>query len=355
MANKRIVFLPKYSSKAPSSRYRIYQYLQFYRKNFEIEIYPLLDDIYIDYLYKKQTNKIALALYVFMSYVKRILLVIFAKRGEVFYIGGGEILPYCSSCFEKYLKCRKISFILDYDDAIFHNYDKNKNRIIRFLYGKKIPKAIAFANHIVTGSPYLTEYAKLYNQNVIEIPTSIDINKYSIKKNATDSIFKIGWIGSKTTSRNILPIIPAIKKIMAEINCEFVLIGFDSELKLGVNCTIKQWNESEEVNDIKQLDIGIMPLEDNPFNKGKCGFKLVQYMACGLPTISTPLDANIKINRDNMNLFASTNDEWYEKMLYIYNNRENYIRIGKKNREIAKKYYSIQSNYQKYIELINRL
>jgi glycosyltransferase involved in cell wall biosynthesis len=98
-----------------------------------------------------------------------------------------------------------------------------------------------------------------------------------------------------------------------------------------------------------------MPLEDNPFNRGKCGFKLVQYMACGLPTISTPLDANIKINRDNMNLFASTNDEWYDKILYIYNNRDIFVKIGKKNREIAREYYSIQSNYQEYIELINRL
>jgi glycosyltransferase involved in cell wall biosynthesis len=277
-----------------------------------------------------------------------------AKYGEIFYIGGGELFPYCSAFFEKYLKFRKIPFILDYDDAIFHNYDKNENKVIRSLYGKKIPKAMASAWYIVTGSPYLTEYARQYNKNIVEIPTSIDINKYSIK-NTTDDVFRIGWIGSKTTSRNILSIIPALKKIMAKINCELILIGFDSTIKLEVNCIIKPWNEIEEVNDIKRFDVGIMPLDDNPFNRGKCGFKLVQYMACGLPTISTPFCANIKINRNNMNLFASTNDEWYDKLICVYNNMDYFSEIGKKNREIAGDFYSIQSNYHKYMDLISGL
>jgi glycosyltransferase involved in cell wall biosynthesis len=297
---------------------------------------------------------IFLILYVLMSYIKRVILVIFAKPGKIFYIGGGELFPYCSSFFEKFLKLKKISFILDYDDAIFHNYDNNKNRIIQLLFKKKISNAMGYASYIVTGSPYLTKYARQYNQNVVEIPTSINIDKYSMKNMGGD-VFRIGWIGSKTTSKNILFIIPALKKIMSEIDCELILIGFDSKIEMEINCIIKPWNELEEVNDIKQLDVGIMPLDENPFNKGKCGFKLIQYMACGLPTISTPLEANIKINRNNMNLFATTNSEWYEKILYVYNNREIFSQIGMKNRAIAKDYYSIQTNYKKYIKLFNEL
>jgi glycosyltransferase involved in cell wall biosynthesis len=351
----KIVFLPKYSAKSPSSRYRIYQYLQFYEKEFKIRIYPLLGDSYFDYLYGKKVNKLFLVLYVLFSYIKRALLILFAQQNTIFYVGGGEFFPYFFSLFEKYLKFRRIPFVLDFDDAIFHNYDDNKNSIIRLLLNKKIPKAIAAASYIVTGSPYLTSYASQFNRNVIEIPTSIDINKYTVKDVSSRKKFQIGWIGSKTTSKNILGIVPALKKVMSEIDCEIVLIGFDAGLHLDIDCKVKQWNEDWEVEDIKQFDVGIMPLDDTLFNRGKCGFKLIQYMACGLSTISTPLEANIKIDQGNGNLFASTNCEWYDKFVYIYNNKELFSEVGRLNRETVKKHYSIQSNCQKYIDLIYSL
>lgn len=350
-----IIFLPKYSSKSPSSRYRIYQYLQFYEKHFKTRIYPLLGDIYFDYLYGRRINKIFLILTILFSYIKRSLLILFARRDTVFYAGGGEFFPYFFPLFEKYLKFRKIPFILDFDDAIFHNYDASKNKIIRFLLGKKIPEAIAAASCVVTGSPYLTSYASRFNQNVIEIPTSIDINRYSLKDMSNYKMFRIGWIGSKTTSKNILGIVPSLKKVASEIDCEIVLIGFDAQLSFDIDCKIKQWNGEREVDDIKQFDVGIMPLDDTLFNRGKCGFKLIQYMACGLPTISTPLETNIKIDQGNGNLFASTSDEWHNKLLYIYNNMELFYRVGKLNRETVERNYSIQSNAQKYIDLVHSL
>jgi glycosyltransferase involved in cell wall biosynthesis len=351
----RIIFLSKYSEKGASSRYRIYQYLQYYYNIFpDIKIYPLLDDFYFHHLYNTDSKNILFK--IFKAYLKRIIIVLFSNRSILFYIGGGELFPYFPSLFEKYLNFRKIKFILDYDDAIFHNYDNNKNKIIQYLLKDKIKKCIKYASCIITGSPYLTNYARKFNSNVIEIPTSIDIMGYSVKQSiGNKDKFRIGWIGSQTTSKNIIQIIPALKRILDETNSEIILIGFNKNLDIGIDCSIIKWDKNLEVEQMKCFDIGIMPLDDNLFNNGKCGFKLIQYMACGIPTIATPLEANIKIDRYKQNLFAATNDEWYSALMYAYQNKNLLIEVGKKNREVVEEYYCIQKNYLKYVSIIKGL
>ena len=98
-----------------------------------------------------------------------------------------------------------------------------------------------------------------------------------------------------------------------------------------------------------------MPLSETLFNKGKCGFKLIQYMAMGKPTISSPLDANIKINRDNGNLFASSKSDWYKSLTYMINNMDQFSKIGVSNTEIIKKYYSIEENSKIIIDIFKKI
>jgi glycosyltransferase involved in cell wall biosynthesis len=98
-----------------------------------------------------------------------------------------------------------------------------------------------------------------------------------------------------------------------------------------------------------------MPLADNDFNKGKCGFKLIQYMACGIITISTPLEANVKINRNKLNLHALVREDWTRELLKVFNNREKYRKLGKENIPVVEMYYSTQSNCGKYVEIFNSI
>lgn len=347
----KILFLPRYSHDGPSSRYRMYQYFKFFREaDIEVEVSSLMEENYVQHFNKSKVKILAL-------YIQRIFIFLKSRRFDLLYIEK-ELFPFLPPFFERLLILLKVKYIVDYDDAIFHNYDLNTNKFIRFLLKNKIPSVIANSEYAITGSPYLTQYAQKFSQNVVEIPTSIDIDKYNLPKLNSNSQFVIGWIGSKTTSFHIVHIADALRQFSKKYDCVIRLIGFDKcqlqELQ-DMPIEVIQWSEGIEVEVLNTFSVGIMPLIDAPFERGKCGFKLIQYMACSIPTISTPLEANVKINRDNHNLFATTIDEWVSALSEMYHNREKYAEIGRKNRDIVERYYTVQVNKDKYIDLFNRI
>ncbi|GAA4802450.1 glycosyltransferase [Litoribaculum gwangyangense] len=342
----RLLFFPKYTEKGASSRYRTYQYLHYFN-DYEIEVFPFFDNRYTP---SQSFKSIKGVFYVAFCYFRRCLNMLRIKRSDLVFLEY-EFMPYLPfNTF--FFKLFNINYIVDYDDAIFHNYDLHPNRFIRFLLKDKVSKVIKFSKTVITGSPYLTGFAKKYNQNVVEIPTSINLNKYNTNNNPISSKFIIGWIGSKATSYNLLSLISVFESLKAkDLNFEIRCIGFDRELEnqfKNLPFFIVDWNSETEVEEISKFSVGIMPLENTAFNKGKCAFKLIQYMACGIPTISTPLPANIKVNRNNFNLFANSKDEWINAFIELNKNPKRFKEIGHLNRIIVENHYSIQSNINLY-------
>ena len=354
MPNK-IHFLTKYSKKGASSRYRTFQYIDYFNEHFSTSIQSLFDD---DYINNRYNSKYINPFTIIKSYFKRLIYLFKIRKNDIVYIEY-EIFPYFPPVFENILKLFNIKFVLDFDDAIFHNYDLNNSFIIRILLKNKIPNIIKKANIIITGSPYLTTYVKKYNEEVFEIPTSINFTKYdfSFQKRTSSDKFTIGWIGTRFTSKNIKLILGALNKFCTKYNVVVKLIGFDSSICPINNPSIHSvnWNNESEIDELLSLDLGVMPLFDQPFERGKCGFKLIQYMACGLPTISTPLESNLKINHNNGNLFATTEIEWYDAFQYVFHNKEYFKKVGELNRDIISKFYSIESNRIKYINIFNSI
>lgn len=358
MSKKHILIFTKYTEKGPSSRYRSFQYRPFLEKEFILSFYPLFDDGYLDNLYK---NKRFNYLQIVRSYLIRIFWVFKYLGTEKIVFVEYELLPYFPPLLEFLFYKTKVKVVLDYDDAIFHNYDKHNNIIVRTLLRNKIKSIAKYADLIIVGSPYLSKYFINYNNNVIEIPTSITFEKY-MKHSPNifvSNLILVGWIGSKTTSENILFIREVIKKIeLLYPQILFKLMGFDTHLKPEINFSNVEfcdWTKENEISFLNSIDIGIMPLIDTPFNRGKCGFKLIQYMAAGKPTISTPLEANVKINRDSDNMFASSIEEWlvcFEKFTCNY---EYYKKVGMYNRDIIEQYYSVEVNSCLYIDYFKNL
>lgn len=353
-----IVYFTKYTDKGPSSRYRSFQYKDILNKEFNIKYYPLFDDHYIDNLYN---NKEINYFQILISYCSRIFQVLKYLRTDKIVFIEYELLPYFPPILEYLLYKTNVKIILDYDDAIFHNYDLHSKKIVRYLYGNKISSVVKYANTVITGSPYLSSYLNRFATNVIEIPTSINFDNYILSHNS-DSLKNdiiIGWIGSKSTSKNIINIIEVIKIIhKLNPNIIFKLMGFDNNLKSQLNLPnvlFYNWSAEEELIFLKEIDLGIMPLEDTSFNRGKCGFKLIQYMAMGKPTLSTPLEANVKINRNNSNLFATNKEEWVECINKFISNESFYREVGLKNQKIVKEYYSVEANSICYINIFNQL
>lgn len=354
MIIKRIIFFTKYTSKGPSSRYRTYQYLDDFRNEYSCIVFPFFDDDYIERLYTGRLSSFSKVLY---YYLRRIWYLLSKPKKKDIVFMEYELMPYFSAWAELYLKFRGIKYIVDYDDAIFHNYDESSNILIRLFLKNKIPKVIKYANHVITGSPYLTDFALKYNKRVTEIPTSVLLKKYDDIEcsNPTDS-FVIGWIGSKSTSCNLLIIKDALERFRQNHSDVIIrLVGVDTITAKEFNINPVTWTEQDELQLLSSFQVGIMPLIGNNFNRGKCGFKLIQYMACGKPTISTPLDANIKINRNKENLHATTNEEWYQAFEEVYTHRTYYSEVGKKNRKLIANYYSVEANAAEYKSIFKSL
>jgi glycosyltransferase involved in cell wall biosynthesis len=346
----KLLFFPRYNKKGASSRYRIYQYLPFF-KGFNIHTYPFFNNNYSpNYNYKSLMG----ILFLISCYSKRFYNMFKLLNKHNICLVQYEFTPYLPfNIF--WFRIFNIKYIVDLDDAVFHQYDQSNNMIIRNILKNKISTVIKNADYVITGSPYLTKYAFKYNKNVLEIPTSINIDNYKwFNKDKSDK-FIIGWIGSKTTSNNLITLIPVFESLQKqEFNFELRFIGFDEELYTKFkHLPLKQikWEPNTEVIEISKFDVGIMPLNDNLFNKGKCAFKLIQYMACGIPTISTPLEANIKVNRSGNNLFSKNNTEWEENFKYCYDNLNILRKSGIQNRSIVEKHYTVQVNYNKYINV----
>ncbi len=351
----KVLFLTKYTYEGASSRYRIYQYISiFTKKGIECIISPFFCDKYIKLLY---SNK-HISSYLLIKYLIRRIIILLSSRKYDLLVIEKELIPYFPPLFEYILHKLKIKYILDYDDAIFHNYDKNNLLIIRKLLGKKINRVMSWASYIVTGSAYLTEYAKKYNKNVIEIPTVVDISKYKLAKKKEDNEFIIGWIGSPSSSEYLISILSSLKKFSTTYNCKIKIIGFDKRLVhilTDLPLEIIEWNEDTEIEEISSFTVGIMPLINSPFAKGKCGFKLIQYMACGMPIIASPIGANLNIVEHNINGFLADNyQDWFKYLEILYSNNELRSYMGNKGKKIVKNKYSLQITSIRYIDIIKK-
>jgi len=350
----KILFLPKHEYMGASSRYRTLQYLSYLKEqNIDFDLKPLFSDAYLTYKYANgKENK----LITIKRILKRIYVVLFeASKYDVLVIEK-ELIPYFPPILECYLKLRKIPYIVDYDDAVWHNYDNHKKAIVRFLFKNKIARVIKNAKSVIAGSEYIKDFALQFNDKVHKIPTVIDMKKYqcSTKKNDTDE-FVVGWIGSPSTSNYIFHISEALKRFTDEYDGIVHLVGFDFKLSLEIrfNHNIISWSEMSEVEEICKFDVGIMPLPETPFERGKCGFKLIQYMGCKKPVIASPVGENNIIVEDGINGFlANDENEFYEQLKLFYTNRDNAKEFGITGFEKVNKLYSLQESQKIYLEVL---
>jgi len=234
----------------------------------------------------------------------------------------------------------------------------NKNYFIRKLLENKIPDVFKNAKAIICGSHYLFNFATKYNNNVHLLPTVIQNKKYNCTEEKIDnSKFIIGWIGSKSTSKYVVEILPALINFLnSKDNVYLHLIGFYKKLQYKMNhpkIQFIEWDESTEIKELCKFSVGIMPLPDTPWTRGKCGFKLIQYMALGLPVICSPVGENKKIVVNRVNgLFAISNDNWVQAFETLYVDSKLRKSMGEKNKAYVSMNYSLASTSKKYLEII---
>ena len=353
----KVLVLTKYSRMGASSRLRTMQYLPLLKNlGFQFTVKSLFDDSYLKHLYDHSSrSKLAVVNYYFIRL--RTLLTI--GKYDIVWIEG-EVFPYMPALVEQLLFISGIKYIVDYDDAIFHNYDLSKNKFIKIFLSKKIDKVMKNSSCVIAGNSYLAERAKLAGAKQIKlIPTVVDHHKYKKTSRLSRDILTIGWIGSPSTQRYVIDIATELQKIYKKHPFRLLLVGATSDAyihfpKLDVD--IREWNEETEIESINDMDIGIMPLKDGPWEKGKCGYKLIQYMACGVPVVASDVGVNRSIiENEESGFLVNEKEEWVHLLLRLLESPALRHEKGENGREIVIKKYSIESQVTTLTEVLSKI
>lgn len=336
----KILYLTKYSRMGGSSRMRSYQYFPFLEKQgMNITVKPLFGDRYLSLLYSSG-NPIQFAV---LGYIKRFFVLFTVFRYERIVIEK-ELFPYLPATFEILLSFFGVKYIVDYDDAIFHNYDKSSSKLIRFFLSNKIDKVIKYSGKVIVGNSYLHDRASdAGGKNISILPTVVDFERYSLKTHSEKITVNIGWIGTKSTfEKHYLLLTNVIQRAQQNLQTSFVVIGAASSTKLS-NVEFVEWNEESEVSSLLGIDIGIMPLRNSHWEMGKCAYKLIQYMACGIPVIASPVGMNIDVvDHDVDGFLAKTEEEWYDDIKILVLDYRKRKEFGLKGRDKVREHYSLQ-------------
>lgn len=328
-----------------SSRLRTYQFLPYWnREGYEVEVSPFFNEFYLKEKYKGQGVTKSNVL---KCYLNRFWVLMGFWRYDLVWVEK-DLFPFLPAWAEWFLAKLGKGYVVDYDDAVFHRYDMARRQIVRKWLGKKIDGVMRHSNIVWAGNSYLANWAtKAGAKKVVILPTVIDPNRYSIKDYTPSTPVVIGWIGSPTTLKYLNEIRPVLEKLSKELDVVIHVVGGNRDWKFDGNLKLIPWTEEGEVSAIQGMDIGVMPLPDDPWEKGKCAYKLIQYMACGLPVVASPVGMNVDVVVDGENGFlAKTQEEWYGYLKMLILDGEMRTEMGGKGFELVKEHYTIERNFE---------
>ena len=344
----RVLALTKYGFLGASSRLRFLQYVPgLQHAGIQVKVQPLLSDELL--LNRYQRGRYSLWSLV-KAYTVRFFVLLQRSQFDLIWIEK-EALQWAPLWMELAL-LRGTPYVLDYDDAVFHHYDQHPSHWVRHFYGRRLDKLMAKAALVVCGNKYLAKRARDARASRVEVvPTVIDLCRYSEKAPKLFSVAgpschpRIVWIGSPSTARYLHLLREPLQALAKRLPFVLRVIGAEAVDMPGVPVEFLPWAENTEVQNISECDVGVMPLMDTAWERGKCGYKLIQYMACGLPVVASSVGVNADIVRPRENGFlAESSEEWLvalEKLLLDKLLRQE---MGSAGRQLVEESYCIQKS-----------
>src|SRR5436305_8062793 len=247
--------------------------------------------------------------------------------------------------FERWLRRTGVPFVFDFDDAVFVPYVSPSNGYLSYLKFPGKTRAICrMAAHVMAGNQYLADYARQVNDRVTIVPTTIDTEKYTVEPRAENDVPVIGWSGSYSTAQHLATLTNALRRLAERERFRLRVIGAQDFRIEGVEVEAIPWRSESEVEDLRPFDIGIMPLPADPWSRGKCGLKALQYMSLGVPTVCSPVGVNGEIIQHGENGFlAATEDEWITVLTRLLKSEDLRQEVGKRGRATVEAKYSAES------------
>lgn len=347
----KVLLMSRYGSKGASSRVRFLQYLPFLRsQGIDVSIVPLFSNAYLDALYRGNSRFQE----VFIGYFRRMIALLRVRKFDLVIVEK-ELFPFFPPIAEKILRAVGVPYVVDYDDALFHRYDCHSRAIVRRFLGRKIDVVMRNSSVVIAGNEYLADRAQRAEAQKIEIiPTVVDANRYQIKPKEPDRLPLVGWIGTPQTSAYLQSLLPVFDSILKQVPARFVAVGARPEDFEGTQVEVWPWSEETEVQSIQQFDIGIMPLNDSPWERGKCGYKLIQYMACGLPVVASPVGVNSEIVSPGENgHLAETLDDWKASLIQLLEADPTTLgAMGAAGRRRVESWYSVDAQASRLLRVL---
>lgn len=357
---RRIHFLLIYpKGTAPSQRFRFEQFFPILERNqFNCSTSCFYDEDTFKKLYQAN-EKLILALRLVWCFLRRCAHMFTLSKYDCILIQRGAA-PFGPPIFEwviRYILRKPI--IYDFDDAIWRQPEGYNSILKRFVKAHyKVALICKWAHTVVVGNSYLAAYAAQFNKRVVLIPTVVDTEHMFIPaKDEADCVdnspIVIGWTGSHTTLPYLESLEPVLEQLANTNQFSLMVMANKPPNFKKLPCQFIPWTEEAEVAQLQRIDIGIMPLPDDEWTKGKCGFKAIQYMAVGKPAVASSVGVNAEIIDDGVNGFlCASHEDWFKALSYLLNHPETAKSMGAAAREKMVQNYSLKKAGSEWVSTL---
>jgi glycosyltransferase involved in cell wall biosynthesis len=352
----RLACFTKYGGQAASTRQRLLQYVpHLAAAGIEVEHHPLLPDDYVRAMAEGRPFPRPRTLAAYADRFRRLLAGTDADALWVY----AELFPYLPGSFERLAFRSGKPVVYDCDDAFFHAYDSHPSLWVRRLLGRKLEPLLKGAAACCCGNAYLESYARRFSSRTMILPTVVDTGHYGpAPVPRPDRPVTIGWIGSPSTWPYVRPLLPLLRELAETRGVRVRIVGAGPAARADAfpGLDLVDWEEASEVEEVRAMDIGIMPLPDDIWARGKCGYKLIQYMACALPVVASPVGVNREIVAEGGNGFLAAGEaEWRAALERLIADRALRRAMGEAGRERVEQAYSLRVQAPRLVALLRSL
>lgn len=362
----RILALATYPESVASTRFRVTQVMPYLRdRGFDVRFEAFLDAEFLRGFYR-QGNRIEKARRLSARSVARLASAITAMDADAVFIQREAALigpPYTEFILGT---LKGLPIIFDFDDAI---WDLNPSQSAHPLAGRLLKnpsKAWYTMRHaacVIAGSRYLGDRAREVNPNVEVVPTVVPAKTWTPMACRADGLFfdldvpRIGWVGTHTTANQLSLVEPALRQLRAEgYQFEVHVVGAQEGFQLrSVEVTTRPWSLEREIEEFRRIDIGLAPMFSEPVYQGKCGFKQLQYMAVGVPFISSWVGgARDFVVHGKIGLVARDPHDWYRHLKALLDSRELRQKLSQNGLALTRKQYSTEIQGPRVARIVER-
>jgi glycosyltransferase involved in cell wall biosynthesis len=354
-AGLKILFFTRYGRLGASSRLRALQFIPCLEEaGIDCIVQEFFTDDMLSGFYRTRRRSFFALI---GAIVRRVMWLTRVGRFDLVWIEK-ELFPFLPAWGEWWLSWRGVRFVTDYDDAIFHNYDKHPIALVRVLLGRKIAEVMRRSETVVVGNDYLAAYATAAGaRRICYLPTVVDTAKYwpASKHGSQIGEYRVGWIGTPATTKYVFMLAEVFRMLARWRPCRLVLIGAEAVTIDSVAIEVRSWAEATEVDDIQTVHVGIMPLPDSHWERGKCGYKLIQYMACGIPVVASPVGANVDIvSASGAGFLARNADEWYMAFRKLDPGASLHAEMAGKARRFVEAEFSLHTAAPRFVDVLRQ-